>query len=231
MPLYTNIGGKLTEIKSLNTTTGDILKPIYGTPKENTTLHWGGFSGQSGIVEDDILLGEFTVSGGMLYNPIIKPTDTIAPTKYTSITSDDLPTIPPPSDTQIKILPPGIYMVKYCVCNIFKTKSTKTVKYDTYKHKYTLTYSRIFEIQSDGTWKMTRDDFSNYNRGSDNFSVNAYDEGTYYLYGAIRTYISYTYKLYYKSNPDELNERDITIYLPFDGLSFDITNKFQTVNG
>lgn len=230
MPLYTNIGGKLTEIKSLNTTTGDILKPIYGTPKENLTLHWGGFSGQSSIQEQDVLLGEFTTSGGMLYNPIIKPTDTIAPTKYTSITSDDLPTIPPLSDTQA-IVPPGIYMVEYCVCNIFKIKSTKTVKYDTYKVRYRLTHSRIFKIQSDGTWKMTRDDFSNYNRGYDNYSVDAYDEGTYYLYGAIQTYISYTYKWYYKSNPDELFKYDITTYLPFDGLSFDITNNFQTVNG
>lgn len=230
MPLYTNIGGKLTEIKSLNTTTGDILKPIYGTPKENLTLHWGGFSGQSSFQEQDVLLGEFTTSGGMLYNPIIKPTDTIAPTKYTSITSDDLPTIPPHSDGFL-IAPPGIYMVKYCVCNIFKTKSTKTVKYDTYKHKYTLTYSRIFEIQSDGTWKMTKNNFSDYNRGSDNFSVKAYDEGTYYLYGAIQTDISYYYKIYYKSQPDDIMEQVIRTDLPFDGLSFDITNNFQTVNG
>ena len=226
MPLYTNIGGKLTEIKSLNTTTGNILKPIYGTPKENTTLHWGGFSGQSGIVEDDILLGEFTVSGGMLYNPIIKPTDTIAPTKYTSITSDDLPTITP--NENYSIVSPGIYKVEYCVSNIFKIKSTKTVDNNTYKRRYTLTNKRIFEIQSDKTWKITKNDFSNYNGGF-NFSVKSYDEGTYYLYGGIITTIEYYYKERWNQT-DDIRERVITTQLSFDGLSFDITNNFQTIN-
>lgn len=41
MPLFTNIGGKLVEIESLNTTNDGILKPIYGTPKENMKFHWG----------------------------------------------------------------------------------------------------------------------------------------------------------------------------------------------
>ena len=60
MPLYTNIGGKLIEIKSLNTTTGGILKPIYGTPKENKKFHWGGFTGNSST--DQILIGTITLN-------------------------------------------------------------------------------------------------------------------------------------------------------------------------
>ena len=78
MPLYTNIGGKLTEIKSLNTTTGDILKPIYGTPKENMKFHWGGFTGYGNT--SHILIGTITLNCPTYVSVLLEIPDNTAST-------------------------------------------------------------------------------------------------------------------------------------------------------
>ena len=84
MPLYTNIGGKLIEIKSLNTTTGDILKPIYGTPKENMKFHWGGFTGQSSL--SSMLIGTITLNCPTYVSVLLEIPDNTASTLFVTPT-------------------------------------------------------------------------------------------------------------------------------------------------
>ena len=84
MPLYTNIGGKLIEIKSLNTTTGDILKPIYGTPKENMKFHWGGFTGEGSNTE--MLIGTLTLNCPTYVSVLLEVPDNTAITLCTTPT-------------------------------------------------------------------------------------------------------------------------------------------------
>lgn len=84
MPLYTNIGGKLIEIKSLNTTTGDILKPIYGTPKENMKFHWGGFTGNGDLSQ--ILIGTITLNCPTYVSVLLEIPDNTASTLFVTPT-------------------------------------------------------------------------------------------------------------------------------------------------
>ena len=84
MPLYTNIGGKLIEIKSLNTTTGDILKPIYGTPKENMKFHWGGFTGHGN--SSQILIGTITLNCPTYVSVLLEIPDNTASTLFVTPT-------------------------------------------------------------------------------------------------------------------------------------------------
>ena len=252
MPLYTNIGGKLTEIKSLNTTTGDILKPIYGTPKENLTLHWGGFTGylnEPEYLNNSFFLGEFTVSGGMYYSPIIKATDTISPTRLNNISTDTLPTIPVEDDYEIIS---GIYRIKQYIHMSCTLRTTKINDNKTFEYCFTndgLLYGdntigyydrggklyRDLKINSNGIWETTIDKFSTYYEpiSFSNYSLN--DDTTYYVYGKMYSTLECFYDRKYvkpgSSNYGKVYVKSFYKYLPLDGLSFDIINNFQTVNG
>ena len=80
MPLYTNIGGKLVEIESLNTTNDGILKPIYGTPKENMKFHWGGFTGYGD--SSNILIGTITLNCPTYVSVLLEIPDNTASTLF-----------------------------------------------------------------------------------------------------------------------------------------------------
>ena len=77
MPITINDGGVLRQLSKVSTNDGGILKPIYGTPKDNLTLHWGGFTGESHY-DSDFLIGEFTSDGATYVNFSCNKNDTVS---------------------------------------------------------------------------------------------------------------------------------------------------------
>ena len=215
MPLYTNIGGKLTEIKSLNTTTGDILKPIYGTPKENLTLHWGGFTGTSSANQDDFLIGQFNIDSPTYVTNYRKPTDNLN-NLYTSV----------PSDLATQL---GITTEQWETTTTFMFSVTQKVKYkiekttnkDKYYTSYTRTFNRIFEKNLNGNWEKTTDTFDNYSSiGTLPLSI---DENIYYVY--VNKYACICAK---DSNGYFVGVGEK--YLDFSQMNINVEFKFQTLS-
>lgn len=255
MAITINQGGVLHQLSKASTNDGGILRPIYGTPKDNLTLHWGGFTGylkEPQYLSKSFLLGEFTVSGGMYYSPIIKATDTISPTRLNNISTDTLPTIPVDDDYEIIS---GIYRIKQyihmsCVLRTKKTNDNNTFSYyftndgalNYYNTSPSKTYYdqggklyRDLKTNSNGIWETTIDKFSTYYEpiSFSNYSLN--DGTTYYVYGKMYSKLTYFYDAkYVKSGSSDYGKVYIKSFdenLPLDGLSFDIINNFQTVNG
>lgn len=216
MPLYTNIGGKLIEIKSLNTTTGDILKPIYGTPKENLTLHWGGFTGTSSTIQSDFLIGEVNVDGSTYVSYNLTSTDNLN-NLYTSVPSDFA--------TQLGISTDELKnATKFCfkVVKCFKFKTEKTINELKYFKSYVREFYRTFTKNSNGNWEKTEDTFNNYNSSIIIQRPTTFEENTFYVYVNNYAFI----------NALDVNDHVVgnRKFLDFSQMSMNVEFKFQTLN-
>ena len=215
MPLYTNIGGKLVEIKSLNTTNNGILKPIYGTPKDNLTLHWGGFTGESAIHQNDFLIGEFNIDSPTYVSHNVIPTDNLN-NLYTSVPSDFATQLGISTDKLEKAT-----IFRFEVCQYVNYKTTKTVNENTFLRTYLRKFSRRFTKNSNGNWEKTEDTFNNYNSTVSTRPV-SFDENIYYVYVNNYARIFATDSGGYSVG----NEK----FLDFSQMSMDVKFTFQTLN-
>ena len=210
MPLYTNIGGKLIEIKSLNTTTGDILKPIYGTPKENMKFHWGGFTGESSV--SSMLIGTITLNCPTYVSVLLEIPDNTASTLFVT-----------PTDQMIV---DGFY------------EDINTDKYD-YKVCYyelssisyvddsaTISNEKSYLRTSDG-WALEQDYVKN-TILTDPYLMNNNTNTNEYEVKVAR--YSYYTALRRAKNTDDNWRYYREIYFPMDGMTADFTFTFQTLN-
>lgn len=215
MPITINDGGVLRQLSKVSTNDGGILKPIYGTPKDNLTLHWGGFTGISDEYQNDFLIGEFTIDCPTYVNLNVKSDDGLN-NQYMSIPSDIA--------TQLGITSEqwGIAKnFKFAVCHTIKYKLEKSVNPENYHRKYSREFSREFSKDSNGSWVISKDTFTKYN--SLKYASISLDENKYYVY--VHKY-AYLYTTFYDNA-----YHYITKYLDFSGMTLNTEFNFQTLNG
>lgn len=208
MPLFTNIGGKLIEIKSLNTTTGNILKPIYGTPKENMKFHWGGFTGESII--DKMLIGTVTLNCPTYVSVLIEIPDNTANTLFTAPTDDIL--------------------TKYFTIDVtrydyrFKYMEVASISFN--NETYSLTNSKTYLRTSSG-WSLEEDFVKNTTLTKPLLTNNTTTEKQYEV--TVSRYSYYHVLRYDKGSLDYYTDYKKKYY-PMDGMTADFTFTFQTLN-
>ena len=207
MPLYTNIGGKLIEIKSLNTTTGDILKPIYGTPKENMKFHWGGFTGESN--RDKMLIGTITLNCPTYVSVLLEIPDNTASTLFVT-----------PTDQMVtgSIITPDEYDFE-----VIYSEFSKILFGD---KSNVLLNSKSYLRTSDG-WALEQDFVKNTKLTKAYLMNNNIDTNEYEV-KAVR----YSYYTVYRRKKGDYGwsmDDTYTIYFPMDGMTADFTFSFQSL--
>ena len=209
MPLYTNIGGKLTEIKSLNTTTGDILKPIYGTPKENTTLHWGGFTGESN--DDYMLIGTITLNCPTYVSMLLEIPDNTASTLFTTPTDETI--------TEYMTL-------DFSDGDYYKVSYLESSSINFNNNSYSLTNEKTYLRTSSG-WSLEKDFVKNTILTTPKLVNNSTTEQLYEV--NVNRYSIRKVVKYSKTGGAYVGKTAVH-YFPMDGMTADFTFTFQTLN-
>lgn len=212
MPLYTNIGGKLIEIKSLNTTTGDILKPIYGTPKENMKFHWGGFTGESS--SSSMLIGTITLNCPTYVSILLEIPDNTASTLFVT-----------PTDQMIDDDFGGIISTdsdKYDFRVIY-SEFSKILFGDTSNG---LLNSKSYLRTSDG-WALEKD-YVKKTILTTPYLMNNNTNTNEYKVEVVR-YSDYVVYCRAKNTSGQWNKLNSIIYFPMDGMTADFTFSFQSL--
>ena len=214
MPLYTKIGGKLIEIKSLNTTTGGILKPIYGTPKDNVTLYWGGFTGDSCTIVSSgnsydfkfqpFLIGKFDITCPTYVNFSCNANDTMTD-GYKNVTNV--------TNALLKDNLTGYSSIEHRFYYNVWLKTTKSVTADS-EHSWSILKTRKFSKDNDVS-KMTENSITD--NEVLNSTLKSLDEGTYYVYATKASFFRPRLGVY--------------SVVDFSGMEMNINFKFQTLNG
>ena len=208
MPLYTNIGGKLIEIKSLNTTTGNILKPIYGTPKENMKFHWGGFTGEGGNAE--MLIGTITLNCPTYVSVLMEIPDNTASTLFVM-----------PTDQMIVDHWNDIDIDKY----EYKLEYSELSKIIFDNERYQLLNTKSYLRTSDG-WALEQDYVKN-TRLTTPYLMNNNTNTNEYEVKAMR---GSEYVVYQRTkNTSNFWASRTATYLPMDGMTADFTFSFQSL--
>ena len=210
MPLYTNIGGKLIEIKSLNTTTGDILKPIYGTPKENMKFHWGGFTGIS-TSSDKILIGTITLNCPTYVSVLLEIPDNTASTLF----------VAPTDQMIVDSFDDGINTNKYDYRVDYSEASTISF----FSKDVNLYNTKSYLKTSDG-WVLEQDYVKNTKLTipylmNNNTNTNEYEV-------KVARYSYYTALRRAKNTSDDWGWMKM-VYFPMDGMTADFTFNFQSL--
>ena len=210
MPLYTNIGGKLIEIKSLNTTTGDILKPIYGTPKENKKFHWGGFTGNSST--DQILIGTITLNCPTYVSVLLEIPDNTANTLFNTVPTDQMFVNSYGEDINTDRYD---YNITYCECShIAFGKSDATL---TNKKSY---------LRSSSGWVLEQDYVKNTMLINPYLMNNNTNTNEYEV--KVKRYSDYICYTRVKNTSYDWGWNKI-LYFPMDGMTADFTFSFQSL--
>ena len=207
MPLYTNIGGKLMEIKSLNTTTGDILKPIYGTPKENMKFHWGGFTGQSS--SSNMLIGTITLNCPTYVSVLIEIPDNTANTLFTAPTDETITKC-----LTLDFSDGAYYKVVY--------SEKAGIVFD--DNLYDLINSKTYLRTSSG-WSLEKDFVKNTTLTNPKLLNNSTTEQLYKV--NVHRY-SFYHIIKYTKNGNIL-DNSVNFYYPMDGTTADFTFSFQSL--
>lgn len=208
MPLYTNIGGKLIEIKSLNTTTGDILKPIYGTPKENMKFHWGGFTGESN--DSEMLIGTITLN---------------CPT-YVSVLME----IPDNTASTLFVMPTDDVFTNYTTIDVtkydYRVKCMEYANINFNNETHSLINSKTY-LRTPSGWSLEKDFVKNTTLTKPLLTNNTTTEKLYEV--TVSRYSYYQLREYPKG--DTISRYNYTEkYYPMDGMTADFTFTFQTLN-
>ena len=216
MPLYTNIGGKLIEIKSLNTTTGDILKPIYGTPKENMKFHWGGFTGESN--ESEMLIGTITLNCPTYVSVLMEIPDNTASTLFTT-----------PTDQMIVNGRSEITDIGNINTNTYDYKLTyKEYSKICFNNDYWYLLNEKSHVRTFDGWALEQDYVKNTELIPPILMNNNTNTNEYEVKVARCSY----YIVYRREKGDNYwsSSDSNIIYFPMDGMKADFTFTFQTLN-
>ena len=209
MPLYTNIGGKLTEIKSLNTTTGDILKPIYGTPKENMKFHWGGFTGENNL--SSMLIGTITLNCPTYVSVLLEIPDNTASTLF----------VTPTDQMVVNSFYEDINTTKYDYRLVYYECSNISFGGNNESLNNTKSY-----LRTSNNWVLERDYVKNTKLTklylmNNNTNTNEYEV-------KVARYSYYTALRRAKNTDNDWNYYR-QIYFPMDGMTADFTFSFQSL--
>ena len=209
MPLYTNIGGKLIEIKSLNTTTGDILKPIYGTPKENMKFHWGGFTGESSL--SSMLIGTITLNCPTYVSVLLEIPDNTASTLF----------VTPTDQMIIDSFDDGINTNKYD----YRVEYTEGSTISFFSKDVSLYNTKSYLRTSDG-WALEQDYVKNTKLTTQHLMNNNTNTNEYKV--EVVRYSDYTVYRRAKNTSDAWGWNTIFDF-PMDGMTADFTFSFQSL--
>lgn len=218
MAITANVGGVLHQLSKVSVNNGGVLKQIYGTPKDDLPLYWGGFTGDSHewVYEDKsmktkykpILIGECTIDSPCYVNFTCNLTDTMT-NNYSnidnilnllSVTANEFPTNQ------------NIYFHVTQLVSFKTEKSISATNYFSWENEVHKTFTK----NSSGAWDVSGFDFSKNNIwSSDPKSI---DENKYYIYATKCAYVQDYYH----------NDRKI---IDFSGMEMNFNFKFQTLNG
>lgn len=224
MPITINQGGVLHQLSKASTNDGGILRPIYGTPKDNLTLHWGGFSGGSCISSFDKY-----VNGRSTYKvdryPILIGECTIDSPTYVSFSCnlyDEMINQYANNVTNLLSLNShwsGFDNIYLTVKHLVEFKTTKSLSAEKYVSRYK-SFTKKYTKNSSGVWETYYGDITS----DDIWNVEpiSLDDNKYYIYS-----IKYAYA-------DVTNDTTRPKYftpIDFSGMEMNLNFKFQTLNG
>lgn len=208
MPLFTNIGGKLVEIESLNTTNDGILKPIYGTPKENMRFHWGGFTGESNT--QYILIGTITLNCPTYVSVLLEIPDNTYNTLFTTPTDEFVTKY-----YKLDFSDGFHYGVEY--------EESALITFD--GNSFGLTNWKRYLRTSTG-WSLEKDFVKNTRLTNPILLNNSTTENLYNVTVNRRSF----YRVYKYTKDGGIYSGTKEHYFPMDGMTADFTFTFQTLN-